>query len=44
MLSNHYRPAGQDAYNLTLMRLIDEQFVKRPFGLDHKVYAYLLNG
>jgi len=31
MLSNYYQPAGQDAYNLTLMRRIDEQFAKRPF-------------
>ena len=27
----YYQPAGEDAYNLTLMRLIDEQFTKRPF-------------
>jgi len=27
----YYRPVGEDAYNLALMRLIDEQFTKRPF-------------
>jgi putative transposase len=27
----YYRPVGEDAYNLGLMRLIDEQFTKRPF-------------
>ena len=27
----YYRPVGEAAYNLGLMRLIDEQFTKRPF-------------
>jgi putative transposase len=27
----YYQPLGEDAYNLGLMRLIDEQFTKRPF-------------
>lgn len=27
----YYRPVGEDAYNLALMRLIDEEFTKRPF-------------
>jgi putative transposase len=27
----YYRPVGEDAYNLALMRRIDEQFTKRPF-------------
>ena len=27
----YYQPVGEDAYNLELMRLIDEQFTKRPF-------------
>lgn len=27
----YYQPVGEDAYNLRLMRLIDEQFTKRPF-------------
>lgn len=27
----YYRSVGEDAYNLGLMRLIDEQFTKRPF-------------
>ncbi len=27
----YYRPRGENAYNLALMRLIDEQFTKRPF-------------
>jgi putative transposase len=27
----YYQPVGEDAYNLGLMRLIDEQFTKRPF-------------
>ena len=27
----YYQPVGEDAYNLNLMRLIDEQFTKRPF-------------
>ena len=27
----YYQPVGEDAYNLDLMRLIDEQFTKRPF-------------
>lgn len=27
----YYRPVGEDAYNLGLMRLIDEQFTRRPF-------------
>jgi putative transposase len=27
----YYQPAGENAYNLALMRLIDEQFTKRPF-------------
>jgi len=27
----YYRPVGEDAYNLMLMRLIDEKFIKRPF-------------
>jgi putative transposase len=27
----YYQPVGENAYNLALMRLIDEQFTKRPF-------------
>jgi len=27
----YYQPVGEDAYNLALMRRIDEQFTKRPF-------------
>jgi putative transposase len=27
----YYQPVGEDATNLELMRLIDEQFTKRPF-------------
>ena len=27
----YYQPVGEAAYNLGLMRLIDEQFTKRPF-------------
>ena len=27
----YYQPLGENAYNLTLMRLIDEQFTTRPF-------------
>jgi len=27
----YYQPVGEDVYNLALMRLIDEQFTKRPF-------------
>jgi len=27
----NYQPVGEDAYNLALMRRIDEQFTKRPF-------------
>ena len=27
----YYQPAGESAYNLELMRLIDEKFTKRPF-------------
>jgi putative transposase len=27
----YYQPAGENAYNLALMRLIDERFTKRPF-------------
>jgi len=27
----YYQPVGENAYNLGLMRLIDEQFTKRPF-------------
>lgn len=27
----YYRPVGEDAYNLELMRRIDEEFTKRPF-------------
>ena len=27
----YYQPLGENAYNLALMRLIDEQFTKRPF-------------
>jgi len=27
----YYQPVGEDAYNLELMRRIDEQFTKRPF-------------
>ena len=27
----YYQPVGEDAHNLALMRLIDEQFTKRPF-------------
>jgi putative transposase len=27
----YYQPAGENPYNLALMRLIDEQFTKRPF-------------
>ena len=27
----YYQPVGEDDYNLALMRLIDEQFTKRPF-------------
>jgi putative transposase len=27
----YYQPAGEDAYNLALMRRINEQFTKRPF-------------
>ena len=27
----YYQPVGEVAYNLALMRLIDEQFTKRPF-------------
>jgi len=27
----YYRPVGKAAYNLGLMRLIDEQFTRRPF-------------
>src|SRR4030042_5171931 len=29
--SFYYQPVGEDAYNLTLMRGIDEEFTKRPF-------------
>jgi len=27
----YYQPVGENTYNLALMRLIDEQFTKRPF-------------
>ena len=27
----YYQPAGEDTYNLEMMRLIDEEFTKRPF-------------
>jgi putative transposase len=27
----YYQPGGEDAYNLALMRRIDEEFTKRPF-------------
>jgi len=27
----YYQPVGEDAYNLALMRRIDEQFTKHPF-------------
>jgi putative transposase len=27
----YYQPVGEDTYNLELMRLIDEEFTKRPF-------------
>lgn len=30
-LTFYYQPVGEDAYNLALMRRIDEQFTKRPF-------------
>jgi putative transposase len=37
----YYRPLGENAYNLGLMRLIDEQFTKRPFYGVPRMTAWL---
>ena len=39
--SFYFQPAGEDEYNLTLMRLIDEQFTKRPFYGVRRMTAWL---
>jgi putative transposase len=37
----YYQPLGENAYNLMLMRLIDEQFTKRPFYGIPRMTAWL---
>jgi putative transposase len=37
----YYQPLGENAYNLALMRLIDEQFTKRPFYGVPRMTAWL---
>jgi putative transposase len=37
----YYRPLGETPYNLALMRLIDEQFTKRPFYGVPRMTAWL---
>ena len=39
--SVYYRPKGENALNLTLMRLIDEQFLKTPFYGSRQMARYL---
>jgi putative transposase len=39
--SFYYRPSGEDEYNLTLMRLIDEEFTKHPFYGARRMAAWL---
>ena len=39
----YYQPVGEDAYNLELMRLIDEQFTKRPFYGVPRMMGYGVN-
>lgn len=39
--SFYYRPLGEDEYNLTLMRLIDEEFTKHPFYGARRMAAWL---
>jgi len=43
--SYYYQPAGETDYNLTLMRLIDEQYLKTPFFGSRQMTDWLrLNG
>ena len=37
----YYRPAGESAFNLTLMRLIDEQYTKRPYYGSPRMTVWL---
>ena len=37
----YYRPAGETAENLRLMRLIDEQYTKRPFFGSRRMTVWL---
>jgi putative transposase len=39
----YYQPVGEDATNLELMRLIDEQFTKRPFYGVPRMMGYGVN-
>jgi putative transposase len=39
--SFYYRPAGEDDYNLTLMRLIDEEYTWHPFYGARRMAAWL---
>ena len=43
--SYYYQPAGETDYNLTLMRIIDEQYLKTPFFGSRQMTDWLrLNG
>ena len=37
----YYQPAGESAFNLQLMRLIDEQYLRTPFYGSPKMTAWL---
>jgi len=39
--SFYYQPVGESAYNLKLMRLIDEQYTKTPFYGWPRITAWL---
>jgi len=39
--SFYYCPGGEDEYNLTLMRLIDEEFTRHPFYGARRMKAWL---
>jgi len=38
----HYQPCGEDLYNLTLMRLLDEQYTRTPFYGVLRMTAWLI--
>jgi len=41
--SFYYEPSGENEFNLTLMRLIDEEFTKHPFYGARRMKAWLRN-